>query len=457
MSLPNGSGQIAPHSVEAEEATLGAILTNPEILFDVASILDTSDFFIVRNAWIWDAILAVRGRGADIDTLSVIDELRARGQLDLLGGAARIVQLFTGTPDWRHAETYARMVERAAVRRRLLAAAGEIAQSALEDNAELGDVIDRAESALFAVTERQRKGDVMHVGELASAYFDRVEKVSLERGKYQGLPTGYAELDNLLGGMHKKHLILIAARPGVGKTSLALNVALKVARQGGHVAVMSLEMDSDAVLNRICSVATGIDSKRLELGKLNEDEWARFANTIAEVQRLPLYLDDTPFVSIMQLRAKAHALKHRAGLDLLVLDYVQLLVADKRIENRTQELAHITRTLKILARELDAPVLACAQLSRAVEQRQDKTPMLSDLRESGSLEQDADAVMFLHPVDDMGRIDVLLRKNRNGPTGTAGLYFDRRCQRFGALSSIALGDIKPAAPAVRSYTEANDE
>src|SRR5579871_2160084 len=296
MSDNNSNGgsspeKFSPHSVEAEEAVLGSILINPDAILEIASFLQSSDFFIVKNAWVFDAILAVSERGEALDTLTVTEELRSRGQIDSIGGPAYILYLSNNTPTHIHAETYGRIVERAAVRRRLLAAASDIAQAALQEDAEITDVIDHAESTLFAVTERRLRRDMIPIKTAASEYWERIEYLYNHQDEPLGLPTGFTELDKLLGGLQRSDLLIIAARPGVGKTSFMLSLALNAARLGNaRVAIFSMEMSTEQLVQRFISAETSINSQKLRLGNLNDLEWGRFTEAIAKVGNQRIYI-----------------------------------------------------------------------------------------------------------------------------------------------------------------------
>ncbi len=378
-----------PHSVEAEEAVLGSILINPEALFDVAPFLHPEDFYIVRNGWIWDAILTLHDRREPVDFLTVVEELERRGQLEEVGGSAYITSLINAVPTPIHAEAYGRIVERTALRRRLINAAGEIAKIAYEDAGEVDEVIDRAEATLFGVTERRLAKELVPIKQVISEYYDRIQYLYDHRGEMIGVPTSFIDLDKLLGGLQKSDLIIVAGRPGSGKTSLVLTIALNAARKfGQRVALFSLEMSAEQLVQRLVAAETGIDSQRLRLGDLKEDEWPRFVQATSRLAETRIFIDDTPSISALQLRTKCRRLYAEYGIDLIIVDYLQLMSGDFRSENRVQEISYISRSLKALARELNVPVLAAAQLSRAVEQRQDKRPVLSDLRESGCLTGD---------------------------------------------------------------------
>jgi replicative DNA helicase len=434
--------RMAPHSVEAEEAVLGSVLLNSDSLFEVASFLQPDDFFIVRNSWVWEAILRLQERNEQIDYVTVVEELRQQGRLDDIGGAAYITYLINHTPSSIYAEAYGRIVERAAIRRRLLAAASEIAQLAHEESADINEVIDRSEASLFAVTERRLRKELVPINIAISDYYDRIEHLYEHRGEPLGVPSGFVDLDRLLGGLQKSDLIIVAGRPGMGKTSWLLSVALNAARARARVAIFSMEMSNEQIVQRLVSSETGISTQNLRLGKLDDREWTLFVEATGNLSNVRIFLDDTPAQSPIQMRTKCRRLYAEHGLDLIMVDYLQLMNSGSgRVENRVQEISFISRQLKQLARELNVPVLAAAQLSRAVEQRQDKRPQLSDLRESGSIEQDADVVMFIYREDaynenteKVNQADILVSKHRNGPTGVVTLYFRKELTQFSNLN-----------------------
>jgi len=433
--------RLAPHSVEAEEAVLGAILMNPESLHEVAPFLTAEDFFIVRHGWIYEAILRLHERGDAIDERTVTEELRAQGRLEEIGGLSYIAYLFNSTPTALHAETYGHIVERAALRRRLLGAAGEIAQLAHDEERDINHVIDQAEATLFTVTERRLRQELVPMRIAMSAYFDRIERLREHKDEALGVPTGFYDLDKLLGGLQRGDLIIVAGRPGMGKTSMLLTLALNAARQGdARIAIFSMEMSNEQLVQRLIASETGISAQDLRLGNIDDAEWARFVQAVGSMSNLKIYFDDSPAISAMQLRTKCRRLYREFGLDLVIVDYLQLMSAGTNVgrdTNRVQEITFISRSLKELARELNVPVLSAAQLSRAVEQRQDKRPQLSDLRESGSIEQDADIVLFLYrdevyneATERPNEADVIVAKHRNGPTGTITLLFQKELTKF---------------------------
>jgi replicative DNA helicase len=385
MSTPD---KMIPHNVEAEEAVLGSLLIDPEALFRVSPFLKGEDFYIQNNAWVYEAILALHERREPIDFVTLCDELERRGQLEEVGGAAYITRLINAVPSAIHVEAYGHIVEQAAIRRRLISAASQIAQLAYQEAEDVDQTVDQAEQALFSVSQRRITRDLAPIQDVIRRYYDRIEYLYAHRGEPLGVPTGFADLDRLLGGLQHSDFIIVAARPSVGKTSLCLSMARNAARFGQRVAVFSLEMSAEQNVQRLVAAETGIDSQRLRLGDLKEEEWPLFVQSTGKLADLPIFIDDTPSISALQLRTKARRLHAEHGLDLIVVDYLQLMAGDVRSENRVQEVSYISRSLKAIARELDVPVLAASQLSRAVEQRTDKRPVLADLRESGCLTGD---------------------------------------------------------------------
>ena len=422
-----------PHNREAEEALIGSILINPDAYLEVAGFLQADDFYIHRHRFIWQAICRLQERRSSLDLLTVSDELDRLGCLVEIGGPAYLSALIGGTPTSVHAEAYARIVEQTAVRRRMLEAANQVAKLAYQQDAALETVIEDSERAIFAVSQRPLGRDLRPASTVLDELFDQVEQRSKQNGIF-GIPTGFIDLDRLLGGMQPSDLLIVAGRPGMGKTSLLLSTIRCAAQTHKKcVALFSLEMSAGQMAQRLVSQQTGIDSQRLRTGRLNEHEWPLFTESVEAISETRLFLDDTPAITPSQLSAKCRRLQAERGLDLVVIDYLQLMSGGGRFENRTQEIAHISRQLKVLARELNLPVLAAAQLSRAVEQRADKRPVLSDLRESGSIEQDADVVLFLYRPEDkepLTQVEVEVAKHRNGPVGQVKLAFNPAATRF---------------------------
>jgi len=426
------------YSREAEEATIGSVLINPESYYDVAAFLKSDDFYIHRHQWIWEAFMRLHERRIPIDYLTVAEELNQMGQLAEAGGPAYLTALINNVPTSLHAEAYGRIVEENAIRRKMLVAANDIAKLAYQESVGVEDVMDGAEKAVFGVSERRMTRDLQPIQQVLSEYYDRIDQLASRGEDIFGVPTGFIDLDRLLMGLQPSDFIIIAGRPGTGKTAFMLSAAKNAAQtHKKHVAIFSLEMSNEQLVQRLIAQETGIDSQRLRTGKLSEEEWPLFTHAIEVLSDTRIFLDDTPALTPLQLRTKSRRLHLEYGLDLIVVDYLQLMSSGARSENRVQEVSYISRNMKILARELNVPVLAAAQLSRAVEQRADKEPQLSDLRESGSLEQDADIVMFIHR-PEMYEKDTLkqniaqikISKHRNGPVGLVELIFRHNLAKF---------------------------
>lgn len=432
------SVQIQPHNQEAEEAVIGAVLVNPEAYYDLATFLKGDDFYIHRNRWIWEAFTRLHERRTPIDLLTVSQELDTAGQLAEVGGPTYLTALIHNVPTSLHAQAYGRMVEEAAIRRRMLNAANEIARLAYHQESSVETVMDQAEKVVFGVSERRTTRDLQPIRHVLSEYFDRIEELSRRDDETRGVPTGFTDLDKLLGGLQPSDLLIVAGRPGSGKTAFMLSAAKNAAQKHRkHVAIFSLEMSNEQLVQRLISQETGIDSQRLRTGKLNEDEWPVFVHAIEVLSSTMIFLDDTPALTPLQLRTKCRRLDMEYKLDLVLVDYLQLMGSGMRVENRVQEVSYISRNMKVLARELNVPVLAAAQLSRAIEQRADKEPQLSDLRESGSLEQDADIVMFIHRPElydkdtlDKNLAQIKVAKHRNGPIGMVEMVFRSNIAKF---------------------------
>ncbi len=378
--------QSQPHSRQAEEAVLGAILIDSEAYFDVAQFVKPDDFYIVRNRWIWEAFTRLHEKRVPIDYLTVCQDLEQQNQLGEVGGPAYIMSLINQTPTSLNAEAYAHLVEDQAVRRRMLSAANELAKLAYDQKKSVDTIMDEAEKSIFNISERRIHNDLQPIQQVLSNVYDRVDQLSRRDEEIYGVPTGLVDLDRLFGGLQKSDLLIIAGRPGMGKTGFMLSIMKNAAqRYKKHVAMFSLEMSNEQLVQRLIAQETGIDTQRLRAGKLVEEEIPLFTHAIEVLADTHIYLDDTPAITPLQLRTKCRRLHLEYELDLIIIDYLQLMSSDMRTDNRVQEVSYISRNLKVLARELNVPVLVGAQLSRAVEQRADKKPVLSDLRESGCL------------------------------------------------------------------------
>ncbi len=427
-----------PFSPEAEEAVLGAVLSNPGAWFGIAAFLQQDDFFLLRHRWIWEAMQRISERNENLDFLTVGEELAQLGHLEETGGTAWLIRLINNTPTSVHAEVYGRIVQRAALRRRLLAAAESIRGVAMDEQQTIESVIEQSEALVFEATENRTRRDLLPLSDAISDYYERIEYLIRHSDTPLGLPTGFRAVEQLLGGMQRSDLLVFAGRPGMGKTSFMLSVVLNVARLGSRVALFTMEMGVEQIVQRLVSMETGINMQHLRLGQVSPQEQARLLEAMGRLSELQIFVDDTPALNPLELRAKCRRMHLEHGIDLILVDYMQLMNAGGAYENnRVQEISYISRSLKELARELNVPLLSAAQLSRAVEQRQDKRPQLRDLRESGSIEQDADIVMFLYrdevyneATEIPGQADIIVAKHRNGPTGTISLFFDKTITRF---------------------------
>ena len=378
-----------PHSREAEEAVIGAVLINPEVYYDVAQFLQPDDFYIHRLRWVWEAFTSLHESRIPVDLLTVSEELGRKDHLNEIGGPAFLTSLVNQVPTSLHAEAYGRVVESHSIRRKLLNAANSVATMAYDEETGIDDVMDDAEKAIFSVSERRMTHDVEPIKKVMSNVYDTIDELSKRDDEVFGVPTGFTDLDKLLSGLNASDLLIVAGRPGQGKSGFLMSIARNAAvMHKKHVAIFSLEMSNEQVAQRMISQETGIDAQRLRTGKLNDDEWPKFTHAIEMFSDTKLFLDDTPAVTPLQLRTKCRRIHMEYGLDLVIIDYLQLMGGESRNDNRVQEVSYISRSLKILAHELDVPVFTAAQLSRAVEQRADKRPVLSDLRESGCLAGD---------------------------------------------------------------------
>ena len=429
---------VVPHNREAEESVIGSVLINPEAYYDIANFLRSDDFYIHRHQWIWETFIHLHENRTPIDLLTVTEELDRRGNLVEVGGAAYLTSLINNVPTSLHAEAYGRIVEENSIRRRMLDAANDIAKLAYQQDTRIDAVMDEAEKSVFGVSERRLTRDIHPIQEVLSEVMTRIDLLSRRDDDTFGVPTGFIDLDRLLGGFQASDFLIIAGRPGTGKTAFMMSAAKNAAQSNKkHVAIFSLEMSNEQLIQRLISQQTGIDSQRLRRGKLEDREWQLFTEAVEVLDETHIWLDDTPALTPLQLRTKCRRLHMEHKLDLIIVDYLQLMSSGARIENRVQEVSYISRNMKILARELNVPVLAAAQLSRAIEQRSDKEPQLSDLRESGSLEQDADVVIFisrpeLYDKDTLEKniAHIKVAKHRNGPIGTVKLVFREKIAKF---------------------------
>ena len=438
--------RMPPASVEAEQAVLGAMLLKPEAVTTAAEELSADDFYRETHRLIYEAMMELKDRTEPVDLVTLTEQLKKADKLAKIGGIPALSLIANSVPTAANVHYHARIVHEKAQLRSLISAATEIAGAAYESADEVEDIMDNAEKRILAVSSGKRSKDFVPLQEILLDTLEQIDARYNNKGSLTGLPTGFTELDHLTAGLQKSDLILVAARPSMGKTAFTLNIAAHVVlRAREPVAFFSLEMSKEQLVQRLLCSEGRIDSQRLRVGELEEKEWGDLIDTANRLSAAPLYIDDTPSITVMELRSKARRLKAEHGLSLIVIDYLQLMQgrASKNGDNRQQEISEISRSLKALARELNVPVIALSQLSRSVESRQVKRPMLSDLRESGSLEQDADIVMFLYREDyydpeteNKNITEVIIAKHRNGPVDTVDLTFLKQFTKFGNLSRM---------------------
>ncbi|MDN5348474.1 MAG: replicative helicase [Clostridia bacterium] len=422
--------RLPPQSLEAEQSVLGAILLSPDALLKAAEILRPEDFYREAHRTIFRTALELHEKGEAVDLLTVTESLRRRGELEQVGGASYLTALVDAVPSVANVGYYARIVAEKAVLRALIQAASYITEAAYTESDEPARLLAEAERLIFEIGRGQQQSSFVHVRDLLQEVFARLEHLAQNKGGVTGLPT-FQDLDKLLSGLQPSDLIICAARPGMGKTSFCLNIAQNVAvKHKVPVAIFSLEMSRDQVAQRLLAAEAMVDQQKLRTGFLSEEEWARLVQAAGVLAEAPIYVDDTPAISPLEVRAKARRLHAEVNLGLIIIDYLQLMHAHRRVDSRQQEIAFISRALKSLARELNVPVIVLSQLNRGVEQRQDKRPIMADLLESGAIEADADVVIFLYrpqyydpETDRKGIAEVIVAKHRNGPVGTVDMAF----------------------------------
>ena len=424
-----------PQDLIAEQGVLGGMLLSKDAIADVVEIIRDRDFYRPAHELIYDAIVDLYGRGEPVDPVTVSAELTKRGDIARAGGAPYLHTLISSVPTAANAGYYAKIVRERAILRRLVEAGTKIVQLGYSTEGEVDDAVDQAQAEVYSVTERRANEDYVQLSTLLTAALDEIDKIS-QGVMGEGVKSGFKELDSLTNGFHPGNMIVLAARPAVGKSTLGLDIARYASIHKGDTSVIfSLEMSRSEITMRMLSAEARVALNNIRAGTLNDEEWARLARRMGEISDAPLFIDDSPNLSLMEIRAKARRLKQRHDLKLIVIDYLQLMTSGKRVENRQQEVSEFSRQLKLLAKELNVPIIAISQLNRSPEQRSDKKPLLSDLRESGSIEQDADVVILLHR-DDLydnqnrsGEADLIVAKHRNGPTRTitvsAQLHFAR--------------------------------
>lgn len=442
MSAKQVEAKIPPQNVDAEMSLLGAVLIDEEVLADVSETVDARDFYDKRHADIYDAMMRLFEHRKPVDLLTLTDELKKKGLLEDIGGSKYLTELTNYVPTAAHAVTYAEMVSQKAVRRRLIRASSDITELGYNEESSIEELLGMAEAELFAVSDQNLKQDLASLESILLESFDRLEELHRNKGQLRGMKTGYRDLDNMTAGLQPSDLIILAARPAMGKTTLVTNLAYNVATiNKKSVLFYSLEMSKEQLVDRMLSDVSGVDSWNIRTGNLSDEDFAKLSEASGEMAEAPIFIDDTPGLTVLEIRTKARRAAHQAPLGLIVIDYLQLIQGNGRSDgNRVQEVSEISRGLKLLARELNVPVIALSQLSRTVESRTPQVPQLSDLRESGSIEQDADIVMFIYreayynPDTDRENItDLILAKHRNGPTGKVELYFHPERLRFMSL------------------------
>jgi replicative DNA helicase len=426
-----------PSNVEAERSILGAILLDNAVCNQAIELLRREDFFLDSHRRIFDKMVSLSERLMPIDLITLSDELRRAGEFEQIGGATYIASLIDGVPRTDTIEPYAKLVKQKSMLRKLISASQQIVSLAFEEEDDADVIIDKAEHMIFQIAEDRVRQGFQYIGDVAHRRLEQIEQMAGRPEMITGVPTGFTDFDRMTSGLQRQELVVIAARPSMGKTALALNMAQYAAKNGNVVGIFSLEMSAEQLVSRLLCSEARVDAHRLRTGYLNREEWARLADALRRLCETKVYIDDSAAVSVMEMRAKCRRLKAEHGLDLLIIDYLQLMAGRGRIESRQQEVSQISRDLKGLAKELDIPVVALSQLSRAPEQRSEHKPQLSDLRESGAIEQDSDLVCFIYreevynPTDEnQGTAELIIGKQRNGPTGVVPLAFLKEFTRF---------------------------
>jgi replicative DNA helicase len=430
--------RIPPQNIEAEQAVLGAIFLQPSSLTLASELLIPEDFYRASHQKIYNAMLELSDKGEPVDLVTVTSELADANLLEEVGGVSYLSDLANSVPTAANIEYYGKLVEEKSILRRLIRTATGIAQDGYSREDEVEVLLNEAEKTIMEVAQRKNAGAFQNIKDVLVQTYDNIELLHDRKGDVTGIPTGFMELDKMTAGFQRNDLIIVAARPSVGKTAFALNIAQNVAtKTDENVAIFSLEMGADQLVMRMLCAEGNIDAQRLRTGSLTPEDWGKLTMAMGSLSNSGIYIDDTPGIRVSEIRAKCRRLKQEAGLGMILIDYLQLIQGSGRSDNRQQEVSEISRTLKELARELKVPVIALSQLSRGVEQRQDKRPMMSDIRESGSIEQDADIVAFLYRDDYYDKesenkniIEIIIAKQRNGPVGTVSLAFVKEYNKF---------------------------
>ncbi|MGQ0629859.1 MAG: replicative DNA helicase [Sporichthyaceae bacterium] len=430
--------RMPPQDMVAEQCVLGGMMLSKDAIADVVETVRGNDFYRPAHQLVYDAVLDLYGRGEPADAVTVSAELTKRGEIARAGGAPYLHTLISSVPTAANAGYYARIVRERAILRRLVEAGTRITQMGYTGDGEVDAIVDAAQAEIYSITDRRASEDYLPLSAIMEGTLDEIESIGSRGGQMSGVPTGFEELDALVHGFHPGQMVIVAARPGLGKSTLALDFARSASIKHGQTSVIfSLEMGRNEITMRLLSAEAGVALHKIRAGTLTDDDWTRLARRMGEVSSAPLFIDDSPNMTMMEIRAKARRLKQRQDLRLVIIDYLQLMSSGKKVESRQQEVSEFSRSLKLLAKELEVPVIALSQLNRGPEQRTDKKPMLSDLRESGSLEQDADIVVLLHREDAYerespraGEADMIVAKHRNGPQGVITVAFQGHYSRF---------------------------
>jgi replicative DNA helicase len=437
------AGKVPPQSLDAEMSLLGAVLIDEEVLADASELVSAKDFYDKRHQLIFAAMMRLYERHKPVDLLTLTEELKKKDDLETVGGSAYLTELTNYVPTAAHARAYAELVQQKAVRRRLIKASAEISEMGFDEETTTQELLEKAEAELFSVSDQSLKQDLISIESILTESFDRIEELHRNKGALRGIRTGYRDLDNMTAGLQRSDLIILAARPAMGKTTLVTNLAYNVATIAKlPVLFFSLEMSKEQLIDRMLADASGVDSWNIRTGNLSDEDFSKISEAMGEMAEAPIFIDDTPGLSVLEMRTKARRAAHDQPLGLIIVDYLQLMQASGNHNgNRVQEVSEISRGLKLIARELNVPLIALSQLSRSVESRTPPIPQLSDLRESGSIEQDADIVSFIYRPgyyepdnpDVQNITDLIIAKHRNGPVGKVQLYFHPERLRFMSL------------------------
>lgn len=437
------AGRVPPQNIDAEKSLLGAVLIDDEVLADVTEHVRPDDFYDKTHGVIFGAMMRLYEKHRPVDLLTLTDELKRKKEIDIVGGSAYLTELTTYVPTSAHAESYAEIVKQKSVRRRLIKASGDISELGFDEETSTDELLQRAEAEIFSVSDQTLKQDVSTLESILNDSFERLEELHKNKGQLRGIRTGYRDLDNLTAGLQRSDLIILAARPAMGKTTFVTNLAYNVATIAREpVLFFSLEMSKEQLVDRMLADASGVDAWNIRTGNLSDEDFSKLSEAMGEMAEAPIFIDDTPGLSVLEMRTKARRISHEQPLGLIIIDYLQLMQGSGRSDgNRVQEVSEISRGLKLIARELNVPLIALSQLSRSVESRSPQIPQLSDLRESGSIEQDADIVSFIYRPgyyepdnpEFENITDLIIAKHRNGPTDKVQLYFHPERLRFMSL------------------------